>query len=113
MFQTGGVGPMVGQLGFFHRIAGKEYEDKRPLNRYVNETKRLPGVPESRLAGREWIMGDECTVADIATMPRVRNLVGFYEAADLAGFDACPNVAHVLASFVERPAVIKGLATPS
>jgi GSH-dependent disulfide-bond oxidoreductase len=113
MFQMAGVGPMFGQLGFFHRFAGKEYEDKRPLARYVNETKRLLGVLEGRLAGREWIMGDEYTVADIATFPWVRNLVGFYEAADVVGFAAYPNVARVLARFVERPAVVKGLATPA
>jgi len=113
MFQMAGVGPMFGQVGFFHRFAGKEYEDKRPLNRYVNEAKRLLGVLEGRLAGREWIMGDEYTIADIATLPWVRNLVGFYEAADLVGFGAYPNVARVLARFVERPAVIKGLATPA
>ena len=113
MFQMGGVGPMFGQVGFFHRFAGKEYEDKRPLHRYVAEAKRLLGVLEGRLAGRDWIMGDKYTIADIATLPWVRNLVGFYEAADLVGFDAYPNVARVLASFVERPAVIKGLATPA
>jgi GST-like protein len=113
MFQMAGVGPMFGQLGFFHRFAGKDYEDKRPLARYVNETKRLLGVLEGRLSGREWIMGDEYTIADIATLPWVRNLVGFYEAADLVGFAAYPNVARVLAKFVERPAVIKGLVTPA
>ena len=113
MFQMGGVGPMFGQVGFFHRFAGKEYEDKRPLHRYVAEAKRLLNVLEGRLTGRAWIMGDEYTIADIATLPWVRNLVGFYEAADLVGFDVYPNVARVLASFVERPAVIKGLATPA
>ena len=113
MFQMGAIGPMFGQLGFFHRFAGKEYEDKRPLARYVNEARRLLGVLEGRLAGREWIMGDDYTIADIATFPWVRNLVGFYEAADLVGFENYPNVQRVLARFVERPAVIKGLATPA
>jgi GST-like protein len=112
MFQMGGIGPMFGQVGFFHRFAGKEYEDKRPLTRYVNEAKRLLGVLEQRLTGREWIMGDQYTIADIAIFPWVRNLVGFYEAGPLVGFENFPNVARVLARFVARPAVEKGLATP-
>ena len=113
MFQMGGIGPMFGQLGFFHKFAGKTYEDKRPRDRYVAESKRLLGVLETRLAGRAWIMGDEYTIADIATWPWVRNLIGFYEARDLVGFDAYPNVARVLARFVERPAVVKGLGIPA
>ena len=112
MFQMGGVGPMFGQVGFFHRFAGKEYDDKRPLIRYVNESKRLLGVLEQRLTGRAWIMGDDYTIADMAILPWVRILSGFYEAGELLGVANYPNVARVLASFVERPAVIKGLATP-
>ncbi len=112
MFQMGGIGPMFGQLGFFHKFAGKDYEDKRPRDRYVNESKRLLGVLEGRLQGREWIMGDEYTIADIATFPWVRNLVGFYEAGELVEFHAYPNVRRVVEKFGQRPAVIKGLDTP-
>lgn len=112
MFQMGGVGPMFGQFGFFHRFAGKEYEDKRPLTRYLNETRRLLGVLEQRLSGRDWIMGKQYTIADIAIFPWVRILSGYYEAAELIGTDAYPNVQAALARFVVRPAVIKGLATP-
>ncbi len=113
MFQMGGIGPMFGQLGFFHKFAGKDYEDKRPRDRYVNESKRLLGVLEKRLAGRAWIMGDTYTIADIAIFPWVRNLVGFYEAGDLVGFQDFPEVARVLAAFVARPAVARGLAIPA
>lgn len=113
MFQMGGVGPMFGQLGFFHKFAGKDYEDKRPRDRYANESKRLLGVLNQRLAGREWIMGDTYTIADIATWPWVYNLVGFGEASELVGFDAFPEVQRVLAAFVARPAVTKGLAIPA
>ena len=87
MFQMGGIGPMFGQVGFFHKFAGKDYEDKRPRDRYVAESKRLLGVLDRRLAGRAWIMGDDYTIADIATFPWVRNLVGFYGAGELVGFD--------------------------
>jgi GST-like protein len=112
MFQMGGVGPMFGQVGFFVKFAGRDFEDKRPRDRYVAEAKRLLAVLDGRLAGRVWIMGDEYTVADIATFPWVRNLVGFYGAGDLVEFDRFTNVKRVLAAFVERPAVKKGLEIP-
>ena len=113
MWQMGGVGPMFGQLGFFHKFAGKDYEDKRPRDRYVAESKRLLGVLEQRLAGRRWVMGEDYTIADIAIFPWVRNLVGFYGAGELVEFDRFPQVQRVLAAFVERPAVQRGLAVPS
>jgi GST-like protein len=112
MFQMGGIGPMFGQLGFFHKFAGKEYEDKRPRDRYVAESKRLLGVLEQRLEGREWILGDQYSIADIATFPWVRNLVGFYEAGELVAIQDFPNVQRALAAFVARPAVVRGLDSP-
>ncbi|GKS96126.1 glutathione S-transferase N-terminal domain-containing protein [Acidovorax sp. SUPP2825] len=112
MWQMGGVGPMFGQLGFFHKFAGKDYEDKRPRDRYVAESKRLLGVLEQRLAGRAWILGDDYSIADIAVFPWVRNLVGFYEARELVGFGDFPQVQRVLDAFVARPAVARGLEIP-
>ena len=112
MFQMGGIGPMFGQLGFFNKFAGKDYEDKRPRDRYVAESRRLLGVLEQRLANRQWIMGDEYTIADIATFPWVRNLIGFYEAGDLVGIKDFPDVTRVLEAFVARPAVARGLEIP-
>ncbi|WP_323118238.1 glutathione S-transferase N-terminal domain-containing protein [Burkholderia alba] len=113
MFQMAGIGPIFGQVGFFHKFAGREYEDKRPRDRYVDESKRVLAVLEGRLAGRAWIMGDAYSIADITTFPWVRNLIGFYEARELVGFDAYPNVARVLDAFVARPAVARGLTIPS
>jgi GST-like protein len=112
MFQMGGIGPMFGQLGFFHKFAGKDYEDKRPRDRYVAESKRLLGVLDKHLAGRDWMMGADYSIADIAIFPWVRNLVGFYDARELVGFDDFPHVASVLAAFVARPAVARGLLIP-
>jgi GSH-dependent disulfide-bond oxidoreductase len=112
MFQMGGIGPMFGQVGFFHRFAGKAYEDKRPRDRYAAESRRLLGVLERRLDGRAWLMGDTYTIADIATFPWVRNLVGFYEAGELVGIADFPNVMRVLQAFVARPAVVRGLDIP-
>jgi len=113
MFQMGGIGPMFGQVGFFHKFAGREYEDKRPRDRYVAESARLLAVLDGRLAGRDWVMGDTYTVADIAIFPWVRNLVEHYGAGQLVGFDKFANVQRVLASFLARPAVQRGLKVPS
>ena len=113
MFQMGGIGPMFGQLGFFHKFAGKDFEDKRPRDRYVAESKRLLGVLDKHLAGRQWMVGDSYSIADIAIFPWVRNLIGFYDAGDLVGFADFPNVARVLAAFVARPAVERGLTIPA
>jgi GST-like protein len=112
MFQMGGIGPMFGQLGFFHRFAGKDYEDTRPRDRYVAETQRLLGVLEERLAARTWIMGEEYTIADMAVFPWVRNLIGYYEAADLVRFSEFPHVGASLQRFVARPAVMRAVQIP-
>lgn len=112
-FQMAAVGPMFGQLGFFHRFAGREYEDKRPLERYKNESKRLLGVLESRLEGREWIMGEDYTIADISLLGWVRNLIGFYEARELVEFDSFPRVGQWLERGLARPAVQRGLNIPA
>ena len=108
MFQMGGVGPMFGQLGFFHRYRGSEIEDKRPRDRYVNEARRLLGVLDRQLQGRDWITGDY-SVADIATAPWVRTLTVNYEAQDLVGLSSFANVAAWMDRFLARPAVQRGL----
>ena len=113
MFQMGGIGPMFGQLGFFHKFAGKDYEDKRPRDRYVAESKRLLSVLDGQLAQRAWIAGDTYTIADIAIFPWVRNLIGYYEAGDLVGIADFPHVTRALENFVARPAVVKGLEIPN
>jgi GST-like protein len=113
MFQMGGIGPMFGQVGFFNKFAGKDYEDKRPRDRYVAESRRLLAVLDKHLAGREWIVGDEYSIADIASFPWINNLVTFYGAADLVGFDDFADVRRVLAKFLERPAVQRGLKIPA
>jgi GST-like protein len=113
MFQMGGIGPMFGQVGFFHKFAGKDYEDKRPRDRYVAESRRLLGVLDRHLEGREWILGDQYTIADIASFPWINNLVGFYGARELVGFDDFANVRRVLAAFLARPAVQRGLKIPA
>jgi GST-like protein len=112
MFQMGAIGPMFGQVGFFHKFAGKAFADKRPLERYVAESKRLLGVLETRLEGRDWIM-DDYSIADVATLGWVRNLIGFYGARDLVGFDDLKNVPAWLERGLARPAVQRGLLIPA
>jgi GSH-dependent disulfide-bond oxidoreductase len=112
MFQMGGVGPMFGQIGFFNKFAGKDYEDKRPRDRYVAESKRLLAVLNRRLSDRAWIMGDAYTIADIALFPWVRNLTDFYEAGELVGIADFPHVMRALDAFLARPAVARGIEIP-
>ncbi|RJF89913.1 glutathione S-transferase [Oleomonas cavernae] len=111
-FQMAAVGPMFGQVGFFHKFAGRDYEDKRPLERYVAESKRLLGVLETRLAGRTWIMGEAYTIADISLLGWVRNLIGFYDAGDLVDFASLVQVPAWLERGLARPAVQRGLSIP-
>lgn len=113
MWQMGGVGPMFGQVGFFHKFAGKDYEDKRPRDRYVAEARRLLAVLDARLAGRNWVMGDDYTIADIAIFPWVRNLAGFYDAGELVGVAEFREVTRASDAFVARPAVARGLVIPA
>ncbi len=112
MFQMSGIGPMFGQVGFFNKFAGKDYEDKRPRDRYVAESKRLLGVLNERLADRAWIVGESYTIADIASFPWINNLIGFYGAADLVGIADFPHVTRALRTFLARPAVVRGLDSP-
>jgi GSH-dependent disulfide-bond oxidoreductase len=112
MFQMGGLGPMFGQLGFFHKFAGREYEDKRPRDRYAAESKRILGVLDRHLEGKAWMMGDDYTIADIAIFPWINTLVTFYGAKDLVGYADFGNVQRVFAAFAARPAFQRGLKIP-
>lgn len=110
MWQMGGVGPVFGQVGFFNKFAGKAFEDKRPLEHYATESARLLGVLDERLKGRDWVMGEDYSIADVSLLGWVRNLIGFYEARDLVGFDCFLHVRTWLNRGLSRPAVERGLA---
>jgi GST-like protein len=111
-FQMASVGPMFGQLGFFHKFAGKDYEDKRPRDRYRDESKRLLGVLEKRLDGRQWLMDDDYTIADVSMVGWVRNLIGFYGAAEIVEYEKLKHVPAWLERCLARPAVQRGLEIP-
>ena len=111
-FQMASIGPMFGQVGYFNKFAGRDIADKRPLARYVDESKRLLAVLDDRLRGRRWIMGDDYGIADIATLGWVRNLITFYEARELVGYDRLLHVPAWLDRGLSRPAVQRGLEVP-
>ena len=113
MFQMGGVGPMFGQVGFFHKFAGKEFEDKRPRDRYASEAHRLLGVMDGVLAGKTWFLGDDYSIADISMIGWINNIITFYDARELVGFDDFANVQAWLARGLERTAVQRGLKIPA
>ena len=113
MFQMGGIGPMFGQVGFFNIYGGKDFDDKRPLMRYVNESKRLLTVLDKHLGGKEWMVGDEYTIADMAIFPWVRNMIVRYNAEALVGWGQYPEVSRVLSHWLQRPAVQRGLLVPA
>ena len=112
MFQMGGLGPMLGQLGFFYKFAGSDWEDKRPQQRYIDEAKRLLNVLNLELAGKEWITGTDYTIADIAIAPWLRAL-DFYGAKEVLGWDNHTNLVDYVKRFEARPAVQKGLVAPA
>jgi GSH-dependent disulfide-bond oxidoreductase len=112
VWQMGGLGPMFGQLGFFHKFAGKDYEDKRPRDRYAKESARLIRVLETRLEDREWLVGNDFSIADIASLGWVRNLIGFYGAGELVAYEELKNVPVWLERGLARPAVARGLLIP-
>ena len=113
MFQMGGIGPMFGQVGFFNIYGGKDFEDKRPLMRYVNESKRLLTVLDKHLAGKDWVAGSEYTIADMAIFPWIRNMIVRYNAEELIGWGQYPEASRVLSQWLQRPAVQRGLLVPA
>jgi GST-like protein len=113
MFQMGGIGPMFGQVGFFNIYGGKDFDDKRPLMRYVNESKRLLTVLDKHLAGKDWVVGSEYTIADMAIFPWIRNMIVRYNAEALIGWGQYPEVSRVLSHWLQRPAVQRGLLIPA
>ena len=113
MCQMGGIGPMFGQVGFFNIYGGKDFDDKRPLMRYVNESKRLLTVLDKHMVGKEWVAGTEYSIADIAILPWIRNMIVRYNAEELIGWGQYPELSRVLSQWLQRPAVQRGLLIPA
>ncbi|NNL84970.1 MAG: glutathione S-transferase [Myxococcales bacterium] len=110
-FQMGGVGPMFGQFGHFYKFS----REKIPyaIDRYKNEVRRLLGVLEKRLEGREYLVGDAYSIADVATFPWVLCSDRFYGARDELKLDAdFPRVVVWMDRCVARPATARGLEIP-
>lgn len=112
MWQMGGLGPMAGQLGFFHKFAGREYEDRRPFERYRDEVRRLLGVLDRQLEGRTYLVGEDYTIADMAVWPWARNINGFYEAGEITGYAGFTNVVRWVETCLARPASQRAVDIP-
>jgi GSH-dependent disulfide-bond oxidoreductase len=111
-FQMAALGPMLGQLGYFHKFAGREIEDPRPKERYRAESERLLKVLDAHLATRKWMMGDDYTIADISIVGWIKTLTTFYMAADITGYDKLTNLPRWYADMMARPAVARGVDIP-
>ena len=105
MFQMGGIGPIFGQVHHFKRAA----KEKVPyaINRYFNECRRLYGVLDSRLAGREYIANDEVSIADFCTVPWV-----FRHDWQEIDLDEFTNVKRWYDDMMQRPALTRGMNLP-
>ena len=110
MFQMGGLGPMLGQMGYFYKFAGSRIEDPRPRERYRDEAIRLLAVLEKELEGKDWIAGD-FSIADMAIAPWI-NALEYYGTKDAVGYDNLKNVPAYVERFFARPAVAKAKRIP-
>ena len=106
MFQMGGIGPIFGQVHHFKRAA----KEKVPyaINRYFNECRRLYGVLDSRLEGREYIANDEVSIADFCTVPWV-----FRHDWQEIDLDEFRNVKRWYDNMMQRPALNRGMDLPN
>ena len=106
-WQIGGLGPMLGQLGFF----AMRSEEKAPLaiDRFTEEAKRLIGVMEKRLAAVRYLGGSDYSIADIAAYPWIVAASGMMAAVLGETFAASPAIRNWLARIGERPAVKQGM----
>lgn len=113
MWQMGGMGPMFGQFGFFNTFAGKDWEDKRPLERYRDESARLIRVLDGQLDGQDYVAGDAYTIADMAIWPWVVALEQYHKAFDALGVTASRNITGWLERTSQRPASVRAVNIPA
>ena len=105
MFQMGGIGPIFGQVHHFKRAAKEQVP--YAINRYYTECRRLYGVLDARLDGREFLAGD-VSIADFAALPWVFRHT--WQEVDLADF---PNVQRWYETLMARPALARGMELPA
>lgn len=105
-FQVGGVGPMFGQFGHFYKYA----PEKIPyaIERYQKEVRRILGVLDQHLKGKKFLVGDEYSIADMATSPWVSCLDEFYKAKDFLGLEDFPEVMDWVKRINLRPLTARG-----
>ena len=104
MWQMSGLGPMQGQANVFFRYFPEKIQPA--IDRYQNETRRLYGVMDTRLAGNEWLAG-KYSIADIACYPWIAQ-------HEWSGIELTPfaNLQRWFGAMGQRPAVVKGMCVP-
>lgn len=107
-FQAAHIGPMFGQFGHFFKYARDKCNDPYPVERYSNESKRLLGVLEARLKGRQFIVHDELSIADMAIVPWVKCLDVFYGGRDQLNLSGFPLVDAWVRRCWDRPGFQRG-----
>lgn len=108
MFQMAGIGPMMGQAMYFQRIAAPNGQhDPFAINRYVTESRRLLEVLDQRLKGREHLIDDGFSIADIATYPWARSY--YWANVDVSGL---PHLQAWLDRIDAREATRRALTLP-
>ena len=108
-FQMGGIGPMFGQFGHFYKYAKDNCKDPYPVERYTKEAKRLLSVLDTRLEAREFLVGDEYSIADMSIFPWVICLDQFYQASEHLSLSSYKNISRWLSKILERSATKRGL----
>lgn len=108
LFVASGVGPFAGQAAHF-RFFAPEPRDYA-LNRYLFEAERHFTVLENRLAGREWMLGADYSIVDMAVWGWAQNI---HYVLDQETFDRLPNVKRLLDQVNSRPAAERAAALPS
>jgi len=107
-WQVSGEGPAFGQFGNFFKFARQQCDHPYPLERFSGESRRILRVLEQRLDGRDYLVGDAYSIADIAAFPYIRWLDKIYDARDHLGLDDFPQVMTWFDNCMARPAVQRG-----
>jgi glutathione S-transferase len=112
-FQMGGIGPMFGQFGHFFKWAKDKCLDPYPVERYATEVKRLLGVLDKRLEGRDFIIDGGYSIADMAIFPWIHSAKEMYNNTDKLQLASFTNVMAYIERCKARPATAKGMTVCS
>jgi len=109
-FQVGGIGPMFGQFGHFFKYAVGKCDHPYPLERYTNEAKRLLGVLDKHLEGRQFLVGEQYTIADMSIVTWVNGVRVHYKGEEKLELNKFTHVTAWVKRILDRPKTQKGLS---